>query len=106
MKSTTIGMAILFCFLAGCLAARAETKPKVIDLGQLEVEGELRRPNTQWIDSGKPMQAMLPGLYEREFLRLENRITRPLTRDEFLLKTEAPSSETIQVPSTPGGRKL
>ena len=56
---------------------------KVIDLGQLEIEGELRRPSLQWLDSQKRLKEWLPRIYAEQFKRLEDELVRPMTKPEF-----------------------
>lgn len=55
----------------------------VIDLGQLEVEGELRRPSVEWIDSQKRVRDWMPGLHQDEFMRLEAQLLKPLSRGQL-----------------------
>ena len=49
----------------------------MIDLGQLEVEGELRRPPVNWIGNMKGLKELLPSLYANEFKRLEEQLLKP-----------------------------
>ncbi len=56
---------------------------KIIDIGELQIEGELRRPNMQWLDSSKRMREHLARIYVEQFRRLEDEMLRPITQPEF-----------------------
>lgn len=49
-------------------------KSRTIDLGQLEIQGELRRPPVNWVGNYKGMREILPVLYSEEFSQLEKEI--------------------------------
>lgn len=55
----------------------------VIDLGQLEVEGEVRRPQVTWIDSQRRLRDQMPLFHQQEFLRIEQQLLAPLTAKEL-----------------------
>jgi hypothetical protein len=57
---------------------------KVLDLGELEVDGELRRPSLQWLDSSRRAQELLPELYKNMFAEIENELTKPMTVAEYV----------------------
>ncbi len=67
----------LVCF---SYIAKAE---KVVDLGQLEIEGELRRPNVQWVDSNKKIKEYIVRIYTEQFRRLEDELLKPMTKPQF-----------------------
>lgn len=71
------------CLLAVAVTASAKEK-KVLDLGELEVDGELRRPSLQWLDSSRRAQELLPELYRNMFLEIENELTRPMPVLEYV----------------------
>jgi len=50
---------------------------KVLDLGELEVDGEVRRPNVNWVDSQKRVREMLPELHRGEFHAIEETLLKP-----------------------------
>ncbi len=56
---------------------------KVLDLGEMEVDGELRRPSLSWLDSSKRAQALIPELYRKLFAELEAELTKPMTVAEY-----------------------
>lgn len=58
----------------GSDASSGTKKSRVIDLGQLEIEGELRRPPVNWVGNYKGMRELLPILYAAEFERLESEV--------------------------------
>ncbi len=62
--------------------AHADGK-KVLDLGEMEIDGELRRPSLSWLDSNKRAQALIPELYRRLFAELEGELTKPMTLAEY-----------------------
>ncbi len=68
-----------FVTLALFFVSAAHAGQRVIDLGQIEVEGELRRPQTEWIDSQKRLMEMIPEIHRRAFLQLEQELLKPLT---------------------------
>jgi hypothetical protein len=59
----------------------ARAAGSVIDLGQLEVEGEIRRPNINWVDSQKRVKDMLPGFHQAEFKSVEDQLLKPASID-------------------------
>jgi len=61
---------------------------QVIDLGQLEIEGEVRRPNVNWIDSQRRVKDMLPIFHRAEFKALEDQLLRPARIEEIKAKLE------------------
>lgn len=67
--------------LIGNCCIAAENK-KVIDIGELEVEGEVRRPPVDWIDSSQRMKQEMSNVYIRQFQKLENELLKPVTRTE------------------------
>jgi hypothetical protein len=95
MKTTgVIVMMCIFSTISICrLAAEAATTQAkaanssrpgtVIDLGQLEVEGEVRRPQLAWIDSQRHLKDLLPGFHRSEFGAFEAELTRPMTRADL-----------------------
>lgn len=58
----------------------------VIDLGQIEVEGEVRRPQVTWIDSQRRLRDQMPGFHQQEFYRLEAQLLAPMTTQELRSK--------------------
>lgn len=68
--------------------ATVATKNGVLDLGQLEVEGEVRKPGVSWIDSQKKMKGLLPELFKMEMQRLERKMLAPISSDQMAKKLE------------------
>lgn len=80
-----------FCFgfvfeLASPLFAYSETDSsppaqsgggKVVDLGEMSVQGELRKPNISWIDSQKNVRDILPDYLKSEFNSFEAKLVTP-----------------------------
>ncbi len=60
--------------VGGGESSGAGKKNRVVDLGQLEIEGELRRPPVNWVGNYKGMREIIPILYAAEFERLEKEI--------------------------------
>lgn len=63
--------------------ADSNSPGKTIDLGQLEIEGELRRPNVQWLDSQKRLKEYVSRIYAEQFHHLEDELLKPMTHSEF-----------------------
>jgi hypothetical protein len=79
---------IILCCALNAKSAKAATPSsqsnsgkKVLDLGELEVEGEVRRPPVDWIDSNKRMKQQIPGLYANQFRKLEEELLRPIAKE-------------------------
>ena len=68
---------LLILLLPTFAAAEPKAKGKVIDIGNLEVDGELRRPNVNWIDSQKRIKDLLPAFHREEFRALERELLKP-----------------------------
>lgn len=71
---------LVAAMLSSATIAKAE---KVVDLGQLEIEGELRRPNVQWVDSNKKIKEYIVRIYTEQFRRLEDELLKPMTKPQF-----------------------
>ena len=105
-RSTIFGLVfsivtlIVLCCALNARSAKAETTTvtpsgkKVLDLGELEVEGEVRRPPVDWIDSNKRIKQQIPGLYASQFRKLEEELLRPIPKDSAkrILKAEEDKS--------------
>ena len=68
-----LGVALGMCF---ALAASAAETGKVIELGDVEVVGELRRPNLFVVDSPKALDPLLQRQARKEWKDLEDTLTR------------------------------
>ncbi len=85
-----LSMALLIlmsCVLNARAAKAAEGQPtsqkgRVLDLGELEVEGEVRRPPVDWIDSSKRIKGQIPALYASQFRKLEEELLKPITKEK------------------------
>jgi hypothetical protein len=51
--------------------------PKVIDLGELEVEGEVKRPQVNYVDSQRKIKESIPEFHREGFTELENKLLKP-----------------------------
>lgn len=92
MKSLLCLIACSFLLIAtNAVAEQSQSKAaprgSVIDLGQLEVEGEIRRPPIDWIDSQKRAKQNLLNLYARQFALIEEALLKPASAKP---KKEAP----------------
>ena len=82
-RQTSINMAkkagwlvmALFCFCA--FAEKAWGKEKVLDLGEIEIKGEVRRPNINLIYSKKYFDEALTVVAKKELKNLESRLLKP-----------------------------
>lgn len=86
-------MKILFTGIAlfGLTASAASTwvfaapqpakESKVIDLGDLEVVGEVRRPHLFVVESGKALDPLLAREARNEWLKLETELTTVATQE-------------------------
>lgn len=80
MKAPYLHLVVAMTLIAG--VAQADSK-KVLDLGEMEIDGELRRPSLSWLDSSKRAQALIPELYRKLFAELEAELTKPMTVAEY-----------------------
>ncbi len=64
-------------FLSLCSFAKENGASTVIDLGEISVEGELRKPAITWIDSKKAVNEVVPSLFESEFDSFEHSLLSP-----------------------------
>ena len=85
-----------FLMLTLMLSGAAHAGPRGIDLGQIEVEGELRRPQTEWIDSQKRLMEMIPEIHKRAFLQLEQELLKPLTLAQAKKRIEVRQASRAQ----------
>jgi hypothetical protein len=67
-------MALILAQILLSSRARSDSNEKVLDLGQLDVEGQVRRPTVEWIDSQKSARDRIPNLYIQEFARVEREL--------------------------------
>lgn len=61
---------------SGGIAQEAKSA-SVVDLGEMSINGELRRPSVQWIESKKALRPELPKIAQKELERLEEELLRP-----------------------------
>jgi hypothetical protein len=84
MRVIIILILIASAFQAFALGSESTTKPatkkRVIDLGELEVTGEVRRPPVLWIDSDQKVRNEIPKLYRKQFLALEEELLSARTQ--------------------------
>jgi hypothetical protein len=66
-----------FAYGAKNLNPQPVRQGQVIDLGELEIEGEVRKPNINWIDSQKKLKNMMPIYHQIEFSNLEKQMLVP-----------------------------
>lgn len=71
MKHLTF-FALFTAFVLLDLAHAAQKKSKIIDLGDLEVQGELRRPNLFMVESSQRLSATLEKAAARKWEMLES----------------------------------
>lgn len=48
----------------------------VIHVGELEVQGEVRRPMVEWVDSTQNLKQLIPIFLRDEFIKFEKEMTR------------------------------
>ena len=63
--------------LSTCVPCAHAADSAVVDLGQMSINGELRRPSVQWIDSKKSLRPELPKIAQEELVRLEEKLLQP-----------------------------
>lgn len=73
-------MILFFVFGFYWVQPSAQAAQRVIDLGQMEIEGELRRPQMRWVDSGKRLKELLPRIHGERFEAIERELLKPMTR--------------------------
>lgn len=61
---------------SGAIAQEAKSA-SVVDLGEMSINGELKRPTVQWIESKKALRPELPKIAQKELERLEEELLRP-----------------------------
>lgn len=76
-KLIPIVLFTLFILILSSFSYCEENDSKVIDLGEMSVTGEVRKPSIQWIDSQKSVKEHLPSLLKGEFERFEEQLLRP-----------------------------
>lgn len=75
--------ALLWIAALSILSPRAQAADStVVDLGQMSINGELRRPSVQWIDSKKALRPELPKIATEELIRLEDKLLKPAVLPE------------------------
>ena len=96
----------MFFVVVPALAANNTTQPQttvksgerisgnVIDLGELQIEGEVRRPSVNWIDSNKRVLELIPLFHREEFLKLERELVKPISKSEAQFKLELNASRS------------
>lgn len=73
-----MGLAVGENFLyADGAAANNEPQAGVIDLGQMSVNGELRKPSVTWIDSQKAVKDLIHAYLKPEFDAFESKLLEP-----------------------------
>jgi len=68
---------ICFTFLPLKVLADADESSKVVDLGQMSVTGDVRRPTITWIDSQKTVREKLPSLVKEDYEIFEASLLQP-----------------------------
>ena len=63
--------------MTASLCAWSADSSKVVDLGEMEVQGDIRRPAITWIDSQKPVKDGLSSIIKTEFERFETQLLAP-----------------------------
>ncbi len=63
---------------------------KVVDLGEMSVQGELRRPAITWIDSQKSVRELMPSIWKSEYESFELQLLEPT------LKKPAPPASLLK----------
>lgn len=86
----SVGLLIVLSLFAWKGKAEEESSSSVVDLGQLSVTGEVRRPAISWIDSQKSVREMVPALIKIEYDAYEQTLLEPkkLERSESEEKNE------------------
>ena len=65
--SLSLFLSLLLLPSSSALVLAAESSaPRVVDLGELSVTGEVRRPSINWIDSQKPVKESMSAVVRRE----------------------------------------
>ncbi|MBF0208037.1 MAG: hypothetical protein HQK53_14250 [Oligoflexia bacterium] len=52
-----------------------------VDLGDINVAGEVRKPSIAWIDSQKAVKDQLPDIFKNEFAEFEAELLKPAVLD-------------------------
>jgi hypothetical protein len=60
-----------------------DSDSSVVDLGQVSVTGEVRRPAISWIDSQKAAREAVPGLLKSEFEKYEENLLKASSIDSI-----------------------
>lgn len=81
-------LAGLFCF--GAFAFGGE---KVLDLGEIEITGEVRRPNINLIYSKKYFDEAMTAVAKRELKALEGELLKPAPPKKAPLKRKGPEKQ-------------
>lgn len=68
---------LLFSVICLVLAESISAKEKIIDLGQIEIQGEVRRPPIQVIDTNESLQKMIRRMKIKKLAAFEKKMLRP-----------------------------
>jgi hypothetical protein len=83
---------ILFLIPLSCTPwlalAESNESSQVVDLGQMSVSGDVRKPSISWIDSQKAVRDQVPGFLKYDFEEFE----RTLIEHAEDQKSEEPST--------------
>ena len=86
---------ILFLFTLLCASSWAfadgDDSSKVVDLGQMSVSGDVRKPSISWIDSQKAVRDQIPVFLKYDFEEFE----RTLMEHSSDQKSEEPSTVRV-----------
>jgi hypothetical protein len=67
----------LFCLSSASVSAGEVDSDKMVDLGEISVMGEVRRPNLLWIDSQKSVRELLPEIIKSEYEAYTKELLEP-----------------------------
>ena len=72
----------VIAILSMSAASEGVRERKVIDLGDLEVVGELRRPSLFVVESGKGLDPLLRKQAKRQWIELEQELTLGMRKED------------------------
>ena len=74
---------LFFVFSVGSsLSLADDRKQRVVDLGEIQTQSSVRRPNLRTVESDSNMKQILPNIYQSQFESMEQEYLNALSQGE------------------------